>query len=272
MRFLLFCYICLLLLYAPVSARAEEAVTLTLVADPWCPYTCGEQDANKGTMIEIAEAAFALQGIKVNYKVIPWARALEMVRAGKYDAVVGATKNDAPDFVFPSNEQGLQSMMFWVKKDATWEYHALADLDAINMGVIQGYTYGKVVDDYVQKNMENKVKLQVMSGDTALKLNIRKLLAGRIDVLPEEASVIRYYFQSNGVDFPLKSAGMVSEKDSIESRALYVAFSPANKNAQKYAAILSDGMKMLRESGKLAAILYRYGLQDWVDKTHGVRE
>jgi polar amino acid transport system substrate-binding protein len=46
---------------------------------------------------------------------------------------------------------------------------------------------------------------------------------------------------------------------------LYIAFSPSDPRSPAYAALLSEGVVRLRASGRLAAILARYGLADWED-------
>ena len=45
--------------------------------------------------------------------------------------------------------------------------------------------------------------------------------------------------------------------------SIFVAFSPANAKSKDYAQILGQGMDELRRSGKLKAILSKYGMEDW---------
>jgi len=47
---------------------------------------------------------------------------------------------------------------------------------------------------------------------------------------------------------------------------VYIAFSPAISSSKKYAAILDEGIKRLRKEGRLAEILGKYNLEDWVKK------
>ena len=45
--------------------------------------------------------------------------------------------------------------------------------------------------------------------------------------------------------------------------SIFVAFSPADAKSKDYAQILGQGMDELRRSGKLKAILSKYGMEDW---------
>lgn len=243
------------------TAHANESITI--LADPWCPHTCAVSDAQTGYMIEIAREALKPFGVDVKYEVMPWSRAIEMVRAGKYNAVAGAAKGDTPDFVFPKEEQGKQSMELWVKLDSTIRYTSPASLENIKIGIIADYFYGDVMDAYIQSYSKDATKIQSISGDHALELNLRKVTAGRVDATPEDASVIKYYYLSRNRPLDVKSAGMLSKDDSADKQNIYIAFSPQNPNSARYAQWMSKSMKEMRSSGRLAAILSRYGLVDW---------
>jgi polar amino acid transport system substrate-binding protein len=231
---------------APASARE----TITLVADPWCPYTCAEEDERPGYMLEIAREALALHGITVRYKVVPWSRAVEQTRTGRYTAIVGAAPGDAPDFIYPATLQGMSDMRLWVRNDASWTYAGLKSLAGQRIGAIADYAYGEVLDRYIEEHAEDKDRVQMIGGDNALTLNIRKLRAKRIDVMPEDANVIKHYASTHGT-LGIKPAGSATTPEHAEDNNLFVAFSPKNKESERYAALLDKGVKQLRKSGRL---------------------
>lgn len=258
---LLFCLL-------PFSAHAAEAgKTITLVADRWCPYNCAASASQPGFMVEITRAIFKKYDIAVTYKVLPWSSAIEQTRSGRYDAVVGASQGDVPDFIFPSLTQGMSSMQFWVKKDSNWSYNGISSLNEVRIGIIAGYSYSKILDMYLNLNRSQTERIQPVSGDNALELNLRKLEAGRIDVTPEDKNVMQYYFSSRGLPMTVKSAGTPVARENMEDIYLYVAFSPANPKSQQYAQAMTQGMQELRRSGELKAILERYRVEDWFPVT-----
>lgn len=263
-RLFSFCVLGMLCAYSPFSAYAAlPPTTITLAADNWCPFTCDDKSENPGFMVEIAKAAFKPYNISVQYKVISWARAIEMARNGKVTGIIGASHDDAPDFVFPSTLQGLSSMNFWVKKDSQWQFDSIASLGKVKIGIASDYAYGKILDQYLKVHSGATDHIQEVNNADALSINLRKLNAGMIDALPEDKSVISYYFSSRGLAMNIKSAGAVVDRSHIEDNFLYIAFGPNNPKAKYYADIMAKGMHDLRKSGELKKILDKYQIEDW---------
>jgi polar amino acid transport system substrate-binding protein len=245
----------ILLLSAP-TARAE---TITIVADEWCPYNCTPGSDKPGVFIEIAKKAFEPLGITVNYKIVPWARAIEGTREGKYTAVTGASHGDAEDFIFPEEPQSKSIMTFYVRPENTWQYNGVDSLANISLGTIGDYSYGEGLDEYIKKYPDDMRHIQEVGGDTALKTNVKKLLKRRIDATIESENVMAYYLAQNGLVGQLKDAGHLPLTDD---QSLFIAFSPKLPESKKYAKILSDTTKALRASGQLNEILAKYNLSE----------
>ncbi|MDX1975555.1 MAG: transporter substrate-binding domain-containing protein [Rickettsiales bacterium] len=241
-------------------AETSHAETITIVGDSWCPYNCDLESENPGALVEIAQHAFSKHGITVDYKILPWSRAVNETREGKYTALVGASKDDAPGFVFPDIEQGLMRNGFYVKKDSSWKYTGIDALQSVSLGVIADYTYSDQLDPYIAANMANIKKVQIVSGDEALTLNIKKLLAGRIDTLIEAQAVMNYTLAQKNLAGQLKEAGFI---EPTPQDNLYIAFSPNNKKSKEYATILAKELAAMRKSKQLQTILAKYNMEDW---------
>lgn len=244
------------LLALPVQSRA---LTVTLAADPWCPYTCAES----GFMVEIAREIFKKNRIEVDYRVIPWKEALEKARTGEIDGVIGATHDDAPDFIYPQSVQGLSDTRFWVAEDSEWVYSGVSSLENIVLGVIEDYAYTKELNDYIKANTGNDKRIYAAKGNNALAENISKLTSHKINVIAEDYNVIQNLISNSGKDMRIKSAGSPVKDDSIGTSYLYVAFSPANAKSRRFVTMMDEGMKQLRESGELKKILDIYHVNDW---------
>lgn len=241
--------ILLLILLTPFSASAD---TITLVADIWCPYNCDPADANPGILIEVAKYGLEKAGHKVEYSNVPWARAIEDSRSGKYTGIVGAYKDDAPDFVYPDKGIMVSNNDFFVKKGSTWKFNGIESLKTISLGTIRDYSYGEEIDQYIAENQKDTTKIQMRAGDEALSKNIRKLIAGRIDVTIEDAAVMNYQLKQSGLSSQVVQAGTFGGDD------VHVAFSPANPKAAQYAEAVSVGLKELEKSGELEKIMAKY--------------
>lgn len=251
-RLVAFC----LFLCACVPARAE---TIILAADVWCPYTC-EQG---GYMVDIATEIFAAGGVKVEYRIMPWAKAIDEARAGRIDGIIGATHADAKDFIFPQSLQGISDMRFWVQRDSGWSYDGPDSLEGQRLGIVADYAYSKTLDEYIRAHADNASIIQPVKGEDSLLENLNKLKRGELDVVAEDDNVVNYFLISQSADFPIKSAGSVVGADAISDNFLYVALSPANPKSARYAAMLDAGMDTLRATGELQKILDLYHVNDW---------
>jgi polar amino acid transport system substrate-binding protein len=230
---------------------------ISLRADVWEPYN-GEPDSEMpGYMIEIAQIVFKKAGHEIDYAVLPWSRAVELARIGTVNAIVGALKGDAPDFVFPDREAGVSKQGFYILPVSKWAYTGIKSLESQTLGAIADYSYGEDVDEYIAKFKKDNKKIQLVHGETALETNIKKLERGRITVIIEDEAVMDNYLAKTGRTNKLVKAGTAA------SEMLYIAFSPSLSKSANYAKILSNGIDELRKSGELEKILKKYGLIDW---------
>ena len=240
-----------------INHAVAEFKTISIGADVWYPYNGISKSSELGFMIDIAVEVFKEKGYSVDYKNLPWNRAKDECRKGKMDAVVGAYKDDVPDFIFPEIEQGVSKTVFWVKKGSTWRYDGIRSLEEIKVGVIADYLYGDEFDNYVKKYNGNVQRVQVAHGDTALSSNIKKLMKERIGTFVEDIMVCSVELKNMKLSEEVVPAGQLVENN------VYMAFSPKLETSKTYAEILTEGMMSLRKTGKLKTILDKYGLSDW---------
>ncbi len=234
------------------------ADTIVIAADNWCPVNCEPGSSNPGFMVEIARSVFSKAGHRVVYKRLPWSRTLLLVRHGKINGAIGPYVEDAPDFIFPENEQGMISFQVFVTKDSTWKYNGVSSFEDILLGTIRDYSYLDEVDTYVKKNKINNAKIFSAYGDEPLKQNIKLLLRGNVDALIETDMVFWHTANQMGIQNEVKSAGV-----AVKPAKAFIAFSPARPESRKLAKILSLGMDELRKTGELETIMNKYGLHDW---------
>ncbi|MCP4051052.1 MAG: amino acid ABC transporter substrate-binding protein [bacterium] len=246
----------LLLVLFNIFISSVYADTIIIAADLWCPYNCKPSSQQPGFMIEIAKYAFKEKGHKIIYKDLPYARAIEYVRYGKLNGLIGADKDEVPDFIFPKNEQAVLCWSFFVKTGDPWKFNGLKSLFNTDIGIIGGYNYGSIISDYKKTNPKY---VETISAENALELNIKKILEGRITATVEDIRVMKYYLKKTG------RVGLLSEAGQLQTEVpkLYIAFSPKIKKSSIYAKILSDGIADMRKSGMLRDILAKYGLTDW---------
>jgi len=109
--------VCLIvLIIIPFFFSAVQAETISLVADEWPPFNGVPDSQNEGFIVDVAKAIFEKNGIHIVYEILPWKRAVEMTREGLNNGIIGATKTEAPDFIFPAEELFNFYDAFYVKK------------------------------------------------------------------------------------------------------------------------------------------------------------
>jgi polar amino acid transport system substrate-binding protein len=248
-----------LLLQPTVAFALPDSITL--VADSWCPYNCAPTSDKPGYVIEIAQAIYEPQGISVHYDIVPWTRALHATRRGKYTAVIGATKTEAKGCLFPQQPIGISTYHFYTTTEKTWKHTTIAALNAVTVGVIDGYNYSDEMDAFILKHKDHRTHVQIVSGDTATTQNIKKLFAGRIDVMLEDPNVVSNALMQTQRHDHLRDAGMLKTLESED--ALYLAFSPKQKDSAALVKMFDEGINTLRANEKLEDILNKYGLVDW---------
>jgi polar amino acid transport system substrate-binding protein len=242
-----------LLLTVSLAAPAAAA-TLTVASDEWCPYICEPGSAREGFGIEIMKAIFEPQGIKIEYSVMDWDEALKETGKNKFGAVLGGFREDTPGFALPDEEIGMSVQVALVKKGAPWKFDSPASLGARKVGMIEGYTIGGGVDEYLDKHQAQRV---VVGGNDPLADLLRKLLLGEVDVVFEDSFVFALKAREMGLIDKIQESGRLTGKP------VYVAFAPGLPESKRYAAAFNAGMRELRSSMRLAGILKKYGIADW---------
>ena len=101
-----------------------------------------------GYGIEIAVQVFEKAGHTVKYTIVPWSRAVLRTIKGNHNVIIGAYKEDAPDFIFPDEEFGISQLALYGKKGCTFEYKGTKSLIGKELGVIKGYSYGEEIDKF----------------------------------------------------------------------------------------------------------------------------
>jgi polar amino acid transport system substrate-binding protein len=240
-----------------LTAWASAAETLTLKADFWMPFN-GDGKEESGYMLDIAKSIFEPKGYKIEFAMTPWDKSIAEVRNGKGNAIVAASQSDAPDFVYPAEEEGTSVQLFCVKNGSPWRYSGIASLKTIKLGVIKDYAYFQELDDYIKTSPAGLV---FGTGDTPLQSNLTKLVQGEIGAVVDDKSVLKYTISK--MNLQGKVAITAASGDAVKPAKLFIAFSPKNPKSQEYAKILSDGVIAMRKSGELQKILAKYGLTDW---------
>lgn len=235
-------------------ASAEEARTLVVAADEWCPINCNPRSPQQGIGIDLTRRVFEPLGYRVRYVIMPWSRALSEVKAGRVDAVVGANSSDDADLVYPRTPVYAISDDFYVRSDNPLKFKGVESLKGRRLGIIKDYGYDAKIKELIEDQKKNPGMVQEVAGDDALRQNIMKLEAGRIDVAIESRAVMDYRLDQLGLSDKIRWVG------GIPQGSVYVAFSPARPESKDLARKFDEGVKKLERQDKLHALYETYSL------------
>lgn len=241
--------VCLTLCSATFAAS-----TIRVRADSWMPYNGQPDDSQPGYAIEVLRAIFEPQGFAVDYSIAPWAAALADATAGQIEAVIGANAQESAALARPQEPIGEPSVAVFTKKANPWVLENVASLTKVRLGVVAGYSYGSPFDNYLTHAAAGAVRS--FEGETPLRDAMDQLDAGQIDAVIETLPVWAWNVRLSG-----RAPASYRPASIQPGEPIYIAFSP--KADPRLVQLFDAGLRDLRASGKLAAILARYNLSDW---------
>jgi polar amino acid transport system substrate-binding protein len=241
-------------------AQAQDK--LTLRADNWFPYNGDPAAAQPSYVVEIVRAVLKTSGGALDYQIMPWKRAVAEAEKGSIDGVIGALETDTPELLFPKEPIGLSGTSAFVRKGSTWRYSGVESLKTQRVGIVEGYSYSEEIDAYTESKRADPKALDVSGGDTPETLAIKKLQAGRIDVYLSDPNV----FHARARELGFKEDDFVNAGTVAAPLPIYISLNPRRPESRAWADKLDQGIRALRDSGELATILKRYGLEDWAKR------
>jgi polar amino acid transport system substrate-binding protein len=230
--------------------------SLSIVADEWCPFNCSKDSLDQGFVIDMTKEILGAVGFDIDYRTQAWTSALDDVKAGRRDAVVGASREEAQGLVMVEEPFGENKNCFYTRLADPFVYSSVAALPVRRIAIAAGYLYGEPLDSYIASNRPNFNRIQMVTGEQPLLINIRKLESRRVDTVIENMQVMDYSLRKYRIS-GIRLAGCDAPTP------IYMAISPKRDDAGKVASMLAIGIRKMRQSGKMRELLARYGLSDW---------
>lgn len=172
---------------AGVAHAVDTPHTMRLASLAWLPYA-GPNLPQGGLSGAIAEATAKEFGYRVRIDYFPWARTMQVGGkdpefAGYFPAYYTEERARQCHFTSPMGTSTL-GLAYLKSKPLQWQ--ALADLSDKMIGVVEGYSNGEAFDAQVRQGRQ---KVDPAPSDL---LNLKKLLAHRVDAVAIDKSVLRY--------------------------------------------------------------------------------
>lgn len=247
-RFLFF----LLMTSLSSHVAAESPMTISLVEDPWPPYIEGRvgEIASGGKLIDLYRELFRrIEGVQVQYLLMPWKRALIEVERGRQDGIMALFKSPertrVMDFTAPIF---MGRTMLWYAKSrnsAPVNWDSMDDLKDYNIVVLRG----SAMADPLLEAVNRGVPLSIIEVNSH-RQQFEMVLKGRADIAPLTEVVGYHLLNREG----WKEAIVPMQKPLSSGDVYYMAFSkksPARKLIPRINTVLED----MRKEGLITRFL-----------------
>ena len=142
---------------APLPTLAEP---LRFAGDDGCPYLCPGTPQRPGYLVE---ALSQVLREPPHFDSLPWPRAVQMVRDGHRDGLVGAYGLDG--LRVGSEPIGWVELAFYTRHDSDWRYSGDASLLGQRLGLAQGYVNNPRFEAWRSQAGDDDLHLQVLGGE-----------------------------------------------------------------------------------------------------------
>lgn len=230
-----------------VDKTTEKSVIV--VSANWAPYEFEENGVVKGISVDIVEEAFTRMGYKVIKKILPFSRAIEMLKNGEIDMItdVKNTIKYQEIGVFSKEPIITTYTSLFVKSDSDIVFNGdILTLESYKIGVIRDYTYGKNFDVAVKNKL---IKTEAVDDKMQ---NINKVLDNRLDMCIENRLVLLETLKANNKDESLKEL-----KPEVNQTPVYAWFSK-KKNHQKMIDEFDQKLIEIKQDGTFEKIYNSY--------------
>lgn len=238
---------------APVLALADDRLPdrVSFVGDIWCPYNCAEQDVRRGALVDILAEILAKRGIAMDYRVLPWSRALQEVNEGRLDGIIGAGERDAK-FAMLTRTPWLHAELATLShRDSGFRWQGLASLAGKSVVVIADYEYAAPLPAWLAANPD---AVHQLSGDNAFRQAVLLIQHKRQQVFFSSYPALRRHLQAAKLDDTL-----VIHKTGFRT-PIYMGVARSKPHSDALLALLNQGFDELKANGKTDAIILSYDL------------
>ena len=243
--------LCLTLLLVIIPLSSAVAKNFTILTGEWAPYVSKEMKDGGPTAIIITQALKAA-GHTVDFTYTTWKRTEILTQTGKSAATFPWTATDGfKKTCFLSTPIATQKMVFFYMKENLdqWDYIDYDQLKKFKIGGSEGYTY---VEIFKKEGVTAEYA-------PAIENSIKKLIHGRVDLVPESQLVGWQVIKSQ---FASSASKIDSSKTPLFAKPLHLMVSKEHPDGKELIEEYEKGFKIIKANGTYKKILDEYGLSE----------
>lgn len=221
-----------------VVLNGAEIKNIVAVSEEW---ENGTNADGSGFYWELLDLVYGKDGISVEKRVMPYERAVNMVKSDKADLWVGSYAEEEEFALYPSHEMDADIVVAVFKKGHLDISKGESGIEGKRVGWIRGYDY----DSYLKVPVEAN-ELKNRAG------GIKMVASDRLDAFLDAKTEIELEIKNSNID--------TSNLDIAEllKLKLFMAFSNTEKG-KELAKIWDARLQELHESGELKAFYDKNG-------------
>jgi polar amino acid transport system substrate-binding protein len=224
------------------SSVVTADTVMIAAEDAWPPFS---DEQGMGLSYELANAAFATQGLTLQTQSVPYARALNLAMSGEVDACWNVTRQTSTEAVFLFGNEPLfrTSASFYYKRGKEKNYRSSADIpDGTRIAVINGYEYGEIFEN-------NRARFQLVEVSKQ-----KQMMALLQNERADMAIFFDLVFDFTILSSPYQS-GQFSRGEINHVSDIFIAFNRDNPRSAELAQALDNGLKVLHNDGRYDEIM-----------------
>lgn len=234
----------------PISATNAAACSVTLGYGQWPPYQTTDSNGEAaGLDIEMVRAIAKQASCSVTFIDAPFKRILRDIREGDLDAMVGYFKEARTEFGQYTEPYRADTKALYVRQGLDGN---IRDLESFfkagyHLGIVRSVFYGADAMRLIE-NPEFADQIEVITENP---LNLRKLLAGRLDGSIVNPPHVAVFLHANN------AVGKIDRRNIVFQTNMHMIFSKATVDKAVVDAF-NQAIEELSQDGALAAIIKRY--------------
>ncbi|MCG8617426.1 MAG: transporter substrate-binding domain-containing protein [Desulfobacterales bacterium] len=229
------------------GAVGASSQTLTLATLNWEPFY-SENLPEGGFFTALSREAFKRAGYELKVEFMPWKRALEMSKKGKYDGLLGAYHNTDRETYFVFTEPAAHNEeVFLQKKGSGIAYSALEELKPYKIGGLNG---AAPIKELTEKGFKTEAAEDLNS--------IKKLNAGRLDLVIMGKQNFYFALKNTAAYKPYQDAFEVLDPP-FKSYGLYCTIAKTRADARETVDKFNAALNEMKADGTYDEILTRFG-------------
>ncbi len=238
-------------LWLSLTGRAVTGETITIASNENASPGWSAYSEHHGYILHIAAEAFALVGIRVEMDwYSSWKRAFEQAKNNEADSTCCwfFVADREEDFYY-SDPVTEETQVFFHLKSFKFDWETVDDLEGLRIGGNTGFHYGDVLDE-----AERAGRIS-MDRARSYEQNLKKLLAGRIQIYP--AAAITAYDHLESTYSPGTRALFTYHRKPLLRKQLHLLL-PKKMNKDRARRVLTqfnEGLRRIGENGTYDRIM-----------------